>query len=821
MSAAAPKIFGRPLAIAGLAMALAVSDASAQAVWVKANPKISETAGGFGGALDPDDGFGSAVAAVGDLDMDGTVDLAVGAPGDDDGGSTGQQGAVWILFLQPDGSVKASQKISATQGGLPLALDPGDNFGTSLAGLGDFDGDGIGDLAVGAPFDDDGGADRGAVYVLLLFANGAVKSAQKISATQGALPAVLDNGDGFGVSVASPGDVNGDGRADLAVGAPFDDDGGTDRGAVYLLFLAANGTAASVQKLSDTAGGFPGVLANGDWFGWSVAGLGPLDSDVVPDLVVGEPADDDGGADRGAVWIVALLATGAVKSAAKVSDTTPAAPSPSPTLDNQDGFGFAVAGIGDVDGDAVRDAAVGAWLDDDGSSDAGAVWVLRLRPNGSLDGVEKIGATSGAFTGTLAASARFGAALGALGDLDGDGLGDLAAGSPGDGDGGAFQGAVWPLLLRYVLATAPHDADGDGAPDAQDNCRATPNADQADADADGIGDACEGCTGSPLACHSGALVFPPLQQDFAVSLGALPARPVLVATAQPNDPNSLLELDLAVVDCTAGCLPASGMSFPASTPARERLVLPLYDCYTDASQRAGQTCDVRVLSANSLLGAYTLRVDGVTQFPTTKGDFVAPLVDPNATVEAGLLSFISEGDDFRWLYPGTPALGQCVLDQFLGSGGAEVHYQPTGAPGWDCCTFQFDGLDGAPSDVGQITAQIPVAGLPPDADLDGFLDPCDSCAYRSNEGQDDADADGNGDACQCGDVTLEGLVTAADSAALRTHLATPGGTLAPAALERCSVAPGPGCDLLDVAVLVRALAGLGPGAEQVCAAALP
>ncbi len=83
---------------------------------------------------------------------------------DDDGGTN--RGAVWILFLNPNGTVKSHQKISHTQGGGPR-LDNNDVFG--IAGsLGDLDGDGVRDLAVGAIWDDDGGTDRGAVWILFL-----------------------------------------------------------------------------------------------------------------------------------------------------------------------------------------------------------------------------------------------------------------------------------------------------------------------------------------------------------------------------------------------------------------------------------------------------------------------------------------------------------------------------------------------------------------------------------------------------------------------------------------------------------------------------
>ena len=86
--------------------------------------------------------------------------------------------------------------------------------------------------------------------------------------------------------------------ADLAVGAQYDDDGGSDRGAVYVLFLNADGTVRAEQKISDTAGGLTATLNDSDSFGYSVAGVGDVDGDGVADLAVGASADDDGGSDR-------------------------------------------------------------------------------------------------------------------------------------------------------------------------------------------------------------------------------------------------------------------------------------------------------------------------------------------------------------------------------------------------------------------------------------------------------------------------------------------------------------------------------------------
>ena len=126
------------------------------------------------------------------------------------------------------------QKISDTEGSFTATLDDSDNFGWSVAALGDVNGDGLVDLAVGAYSDDDGGFNRGALYVLFMNDNGEVVSFQKISDTEGSFTATLDDLDHFGSSVAALGDVNGDGLVDLAVGAYSDDDGGSD---LYVLFL--------------------------------------------------------------------------------------------------------------------------------------------------------------------------------------------------------------------------------------------------------------------------------------------------------------------------------------------------------------------------------------------------------------------------------------------------------------------------------------------------------------------------------------------------------------------------------------------------------
>lgn len=460
-----PAAGSTPAAI-GARLAEAPSDGT-----VKGHQKVSGTEGGFTGPLDDFDLFGTSVASLGDLDGDGVTDLAVGAFSDDDGGFN--RGAVWVLFMNADGTVKSEQKISHIAGAFTGPLDDSDGFGAGLANLGDLDGDLVSDLAVGAEGDDDGGPDRGAVYVLFMNANGTVKSEQKISSTAGGFPGTLAQDDFFGSTLTSLGDLDGDGVSDLAVSAVGEDDGGARRGAVWILFMNSDGTVKSHQKISDTEGGFTGTLDDIDAFGGSPASLGDLDGDGVVDLAVSADGDDDGGNGRGAMWILFMNSDGTVKSHQKISDTEGGF---SGVLDDGDSFGISVANLGDLDGDLVPDLAAGAFGDDDGGASRGAVWVLFMNSDGTVKAEQKIWDTAGGFTGILDDIDLFGRSVASLGDLDGDGVSDLAVGASFDGDGGAGRGAVWILFLKADLFLTGPTPGIAGVVNTLDVAGATPGA---------------------------------------------------------------------------------------------------------------------------------------------------------------------------------------------------------------------------------------------------------------------------------------------------------------------------------------------------------
>jgi hypothetical protein len=420
--------------------------------FVDSSTKITDGTNG-GPALAGVDRFGSSVTAVGDLDGDGVSDMAVGAYGDDTGGNA--YGAVYVLFMNTNGTVKSSTKIASGTGGGP-ALGNGHFFGRSVTALGDLDGDGVTDLAVGADGVDIGGSNSGSVHVLFMNTNGTVESSTRIASNTNGGP-ILAGLDYFGSSVTAVGDLDGDGVTDLAVGARGDGTGGDRRGAVHVLFMNTDGTAKSSTKIADSTGGGP-ALTDLDRFGNSVATLGDLDGDGVSDLAVGAYADDTGGNARGAVHVLLLNVDGTVKSSTKIASGTGGGP----ILADGVLFGRSVTAVGDLDGDGVTDLAVGADRDHTGGSYRGAVHVLLLNIDGTVNSSTKVASGTGGGP-MLADSDFFGRSVTSLGDLDGDGVTDLAVGADLDDTGGLNRGAVHVLFLKpsSLIASADFDANGD------------------------------------------------------------------------------------------------------------------------------------------------------------------------------------------------------------------------------------------------------------------------------------------------------------------------------------------------------------------------
>jgi gliding motility-associated-like protein len=407
--------------------------------------KISENIGGFNQTLDINDWLGYSVESIGDIDGDGIGDVAVGVIKDDDGGT--DKGAIYILFLNNNGTVKNHSKISENTGGFTGVLDNNDILGSAISYLGDMNNDGFVDLAIGAEYDDDGGVNHGAIYILSIDSTGSVVSQAKISDSQGGFNGLFQVWEVFGSDVTPLGDLNNDGNPDIAVSARRDSDGGLGKGAVWILFLNSNFTVNSFQKISDTQGNFNGGLNIDDYFGGAVANIGDLDGDGVVDIAVGAYKDDDAGSDIGAIYILFLNSNGTVKSHQKITQ-------------NQGGFtetfngsnvfyGISIDNAPDINGDGLSEIIVGApGFVDQNNAVKGAFFILNLNANGTVNSYEKITEGLQNFTGPLLPNSYFGFSVSYIGGLQQPH--GVVIGNPKDNVNGSEKGSAW--IVQFGIA---------------------------------------------------------------------------------------------------------------------------------------------------------------------------------------------------------------------------------------------------------------------------------------------------------------------------------------------------------------------------------
>ncbi|MBL8810408.1 MAG: FG-GAP repeat protein, partial [Planctomycetaceae bacterium] len=302
------------------------------------NTVISSGVNG-GPAFVPGDMSGFSTASIGDIDGDGIDDVAVAAPSD-----TEDTGAVYVMFLNANLTVKRSVRIASEVNGGPK-LAKGDAFGAQVTSIGDINGDGIGDIAVGAFGDDTGSSGAGAVYLLRLTNSGTVKQATKLASSLNGMPPLsLDTG--FCV-VEAINDLDGNGTTDLVVGAPESNNGA---GELFVLFMKSDGTVASWLThdilLSENTAGFDGG------FGSSITFLGDLDHDGTPELAVCSQIGDIYGSRQGWVSVVSLNRDGSIRYQRSFGRSTIVQPY------GVYGSISDVVSAGDADGDGINDLLV-------------------------------------------------------------------------------------------------------------------------------------------------------------------------------------------------------------------------------------------------------------------------------------------------------------------------------------------------------------------------------------------------------------------------------------------------------------------------------
>ncbi len=394
-----------------------------------------------GPVLNNNDFFGISIANIGDLNGDGISDIAVGATGDDAGGEN--RGAIHVMLMNSNGSVSNTIEINNNTANGPV-LNNNDFFGSSIANIGDLNGDGISDIAVGATGDDAGGASRGAIHVMLMNSNGSVSNTIEINNNTANGPVLLD-GDSFGFSIANIGDLNNDSISDIAVGANGDDAGGSDRGAIHVMLMNSNGTVSNTIEINNNTANGP-ALIDYDYFGSSIANIGDLNNDGILDIAVGAEGDGPAFFTIGAIHVMLMNSNGSVSSTIKINNNT----ANGPVLNNNDLFGSSIANIGDLNGDGISDIAVGASNDDAGGTNRGAIHVMLMNSNGSVSNTIEINNNT-ANGPVLNNNDNFGISIANIGDLNADGIFDIAVGAYADDAGGTNRGAIHVLFVADII----------------------------------------------------------------------------------------------------------------------------------------------------------------------------------------------------------------------------------------------------------------------------------------------------------------------------------------------------------------------------------
>jgi hypothetical protein len=353
--------------------------------------------------------FGAVVAAVGDVNGDGYEDLAIGAPR-----YTGQgtgEGRVYLYLGGPQG-------LSSTPAWVVDSVDQADRFGHCIAG-GDVDGDGYSDVLITAHWFSGQAQSEGRAY---LFRGGPTG----LSPTPAWVVDPTDQANAhFGYSCDVVGDVNGDGFADVVIGAFRWSGENSEEGRVYLFLGSPDGLGLQPVWTADP------LDQNGAWFGSSVRSAGDVNADGYVDVIIGATLFDAEAVNEG----VALLYLGGPGGLG-----TTAAWIQHPTDVAQAYFGNTVRSAGDVNGDGYGDVYVGAYGWSGARANQGRGFVFAGGPGGlsqtplwELSAVDKTGAA-------------FGADAVALGDVDGDGVGDLALSSLGASGDVAGEGVVFVHL---------------------------------------------------------------------------------------------------------------------------------------------------------------------------------------------------------------------------------------------------------------------------------------------------------------------------------------------------------------------------------------
>ncbi len=396
------------------------------------------------------DFFCGAVSNAGDVNGDGFDDVFVGARRADPNGFF--SGSSYVIFGKPAG-FDATLDLSSLSGSNGFRLDgeaAEDQLAYSISNAGDVNGDGIADLVVGAPGNDTNGDLSGSSYVVFGKASGfsALLNLSNLDGSDGFRLNGLAANDVLGISVSNAGDVNGDGFADLIVGAAGAPNGNFS-GSSYIVFGKAAGFDATFDLSSlNGSNGFrlDGVIA-GDASGASVNSAGDLNGDGFSDVIVSAFGASPNGTASGSNYVIFGKASG-FDAALTLSD-----------LDGSNGFrldgisaddlsGNSASSAGDINGDGFADFIIGAYGADPNGNYSGSSYVVfgKAASFGATVDLSTLNGSNGFRVDGGSAYDRSGKSVSSAGDVNGDGYSDLIIGAPDTDFNGYYSGSSYVVF---------------------------------------------------------------------------------------------------------------------------------------------------------------------------------------------------------------------------------------------------------------------------------------------------------------------------------------------------------------------------------------
>ncbi len=363
------------------------------------------------------DWFGYSVSSAGDFNGDGMDDVIIGAPHNNYRGTF--SGSTYIFFGKQTGIINTPD-INADI--VLRGLRSGDQFGISVSSAGNFNGDAWDDVIVGAWQDDRKNVNAGSASVYF----------------GGIHPDVLadvvflgqDSEDIFGKSVSS-GDFNGDGKSDVLIGAPYDDNNGSASGSAFIFYGGITGLFTNPDNDANVV--FRGKT-DGDWFGYSVSSAGDFDGDGKDDVLIGAMRNDKNGSDSGRAYVFFEITPGTY------NDPEGAAKMIFGGQSRNDRFGFSVSSAGDFNGDGKDDVVIGSVGDDNNGIRSGSAFIFFGGQTGTLDNPDT---QADVILHGRNKHDQFGVSVSSAGDFNGDGRDEVIVGASKDdinstGSGSAF-----------------------------------------------------------------------------------------------------------------------------------------------------------------------------------------------------------------------------------------------------------------------------------------------------------------------------------------------------------------------------------------------